>query len=366
MQQELDMNSNDINNARVVNTGSLTIGGVGVVPGTDTVTVPTASSIPNVPAGDIAATTVQDAIDELDTEKVGIAGTETITGDKTLSGTTVISGATTISGVTTLSGATTTISGSTTISGTLAASEDVTLAKTLIQVKGSDVASASALTLGDGNYFDVTGTASITSITTKGIGAVVKLHFDASLTIAHHATDLVLPGGTNILTSAGDELEFVEYATGDWRLTTSSSGSRFRGVLVTDAGQSIATATHTKINFSSEEYDTDTIHDNATNNTRLTVPTGVTYVRFTAHGRYGADGTPANSGRSISLYKNGVSLDGISDWASIDTYDLGEGMNFSSPVLAVVATDYFELNAWQNSGGALTLSDIWFSMEVIE
>lgn len=84
--------------------------------------------------------------------------------------------------------------------------------------KGADVASANALTLGaDGNYFDITGTTSITSIGTVGIGTWVRLHFDGALTLTHHATDLILPSGANITTAAGDEAEFVEYATGDWR-----------------------------------------------------------------------------------------------------------------------------------------------------
>jgi hypothetical protein len=86
--------------------------------------------------------------------------------------------------------------------------------------KGADVASATALTLGDdGNYFDITGTTTVTSIATKGVGTVVNLHFDASLILTHHATDLILPGAANITTAAGDEAEFVEYATGDWRCT---------------------------------------------------------------------------------------------------------------------------------------------------
>lgn len=87
--------------------------------------------------------------------------------------------------------------------------------------KGADVASATALTLGtDGNYFDITGTTTITSIGTLGVGTQVKLHFDGALTLTHHATDLVLPGGANITTAAGDEAEFVEYATDDWRCTS--------------------------------------------------------------------------------------------------------------------------------------------------
>ncbi len=94
--------------------------------------------------------------------------------------------------------------------------------------KGADVASASALALGVyGNYFDITGTAAITSINTVGIGTVIKLHFDAALTLTHHATDLILPGAANITTVAGDEAEFVEYATGDWRLTSYSKPVSF-------------------------------------------------------------------------------------------------------------------------------------------
>lgn len=86
--------------------------------------------------------------------------------------------------------------------------------------KGADVASANALTLGtDGNYFDITGTTTIVTIGTLAVGTVVKLHFDGILTLSHDGTDIILPGGANITTAAGDEAEFVEYATGDWRCT---------------------------------------------------------------------------------------------------------------------------------------------------
>jgi len=92
----------------------------------------------------------------------------------------------------------------------------------LQESKGTDVASATALPiLTDGNYFDVTGTATITSINTTGkAGTVIKLHFDGALTLTHHATDLILPGGANITTASGDEAEFIEYASGDFRCTS--------------------------------------------------------------------------------------------------------------------------------------------------
>ncbi len=84
--------------------------------------------------------------------------------------------------------------------------------------KGADVASASALTLGnDGNYFDITGTTSITSIVTKGAGTTVVLQFDAILTLTHNATSLDMPTGSSVTTAAGDHAAFVEYSTGNWR-----------------------------------------------------------------------------------------------------------------------------------------------------
>lgn len=102
--------------------------------------------------------------------------------------------------------------------------------------KGADVASANALTLGtDGNYFDITGTTAITSIGTLGVGTVVKLHFDAALTLTNHATDLILPGAANITTAAGDEAEFIEYATGDWRCTSYTKANG-QAVVGTGAG----------------------------------------------------------------------------------------------------------------------------------
>ncbi|GAH00811.1 unnamed protein product, partial [marine sediment metagenome] len=86
-------------------------------------------------------------------------------------------------------------------------------------VLGPDIASATALPYPDyGNYSDVTGTTTITSFDTSGeVGTVIKRHFDGALILTHDATDLVLLGGANITTAAGDEAEFVEYASGDWR-----------------------------------------------------------------------------------------------------------------------------------------------------
>lgn len=112
--------------------------------------------------------------------------------------------------------------------------------------KGADVASAEALPiLTDGNYFDVTGTTTITSINTTGaIGTVIKLHFDGILTLTHHATDLILPSGANITTAAGDEAEFIEYAAGDFRCTNYTKAD----------GTAIVGGADTRLNTADEDY----------------------------------------------------------------------------------------------------------------
>ena len=106
----------------------------------------------------------------------------------------------------------------------------------LIQTKGADIGSATSLTLGkDGNQFDVTGTTTITSIATQGIGSYVTLHVDGALTFTHHSTNLVLPGAANITTAAGDIAVMYEYASADWRCVsyTKASGA---AVVASSAG----------------------------------------------------------------------------------------------------------------------------------
>jgi len=85
-----------------------------------------------------------------------------------------------------------------------------------IQISGS--ASATELPVDiAGEYHDITGTTTITSLEAVRVGTLKRLHFDSTLTLTHDASNLVLPNGKNITTSAGDEAEFIEYSTGDWR-----------------------------------------------------------------------------------------------------------------------------------------------------
>ena len=95
----------------------------------------------------------------------------------------------------------------------------------------NSLASATALNAAAlaGNIFDVTGTTTITSILTMGIGTIIWLQFDGALTLTHNANDLVLPGGVNIVTQAGDIACLYEYASADWRLISYIHGTATNG-----------------------------------------------------------------------------------------------------------------------------------------
>ncbi len=84
--------------------------------------------------------------------------------------------------------------------------------------KGADLASASTLALGtDGNYFHVTGTTTITALSTAQAGTVVLLEFAGVLTLTHNATSLILPGASTLITNPGDTAIFVSEGAGNWR-----------------------------------------------------------------------------------------------------------------------------------------------------
>lgn len=84
--------------------------------------------------------------------------------------------------------------------------------KIINQAKGADVASvAGAMTLGDdGNYFDITGTEAITSITAKQAGTVVTLQFDSTASLVD-GSNLKLNG--NFTGAAESQITLVSDGT---------------------------------------------------------------------------------------------------------------------------------------------------------
>jgi hypothetical protein len=85
-------------------------------------------------------------------------------------------------------------------------------------VKGADIASATTtdLSAATGSYVHITGTTTITGLGTVGAGTKRYLTFTGALTLTN-GSGLVLPGGANITTAAGDTAIFVSEGSGNWR-----------------------------------------------------------------------------------------------------------------------------------------------------
>ena len=119
----------------------------------------------------------------------------------------------------------------------------------------------------------------------------------------------------------------------------------------TTAGQSIVNAVWDTVDWESESYDMQSMHDSSVNPSRLTIPTG-------AGGKYVVTSSlsfqsAAGGNRGIRIQKNGVGEvrrvltddSGLSEFVSTQVAD----------VLNVADGDYLEIAAWQSSGGALAL-----------
>lgn len=88
--------------------------------------------------------------------------------------------------------------------------------------KGTDVASGATTTIGEGGFFHITGTTTITAFafSTDKTGRRALLKFDGILTLTQNATSLILPTGANINTAAGDCAEIVSEGSGNFRIVS--------------------------------------------------------------------------------------------------------------------------------------------------
>lgn len=84
------------------------------------------------------------------------------------------------------------------------------------------VASAGTVALGDAEeqYVTISGTTTITSFGTPAVANQFGywVMFSGALTLTHNGTSLILPGGANITTAAGDMAWCQHEGSGNWRL----------------------------------------------------------------------------------------------------------------------------------------------------
>jgi len=221
----------------------------------------------------------------------------------------------------------------------------------IVDAKGDIVAASAAdtparLAVGTDNQRLVAASSEATGL---------KYVSDTQNTVIDAAGDLVYGTAADTLGrlaigTAGQVLKVNAGATApEWG--AAAGGSAVGCVLYKSADQSINNGTWTALTFNTEEYDTDSFHDNSTNTSRITIPSGKNgkylFVATVVYNDSSSTGV-----RSFGIYKNGNAFGQLYLSAGVSSfYTIGTG----SRMLDAVATDYFEIHAYQNSGGALNI-----------
>jgi len=137
------------------------------------------------------------------------------------------------------------------------------------------------------------------------------------------------------------------------------SGATFVGARVYgSAVQSIPNATYPVVTWNTESYDTDNFHDNTTNSSRFTIPSGkagkylfVLKTTFNSSSNTGA--------RILYFFKNGAEV-------NESEFSLSTRGNLQMCITSVqnaAVGDYFEMIVYQSSGGAIDLDKTAFYSE---
>jgi hypothetical protein len=218
---------------------------------------------------------------------------------------------------------------------------------------------------GDKLYLSTTTPGALTNIppvggTTDIFSVLVGLVVNNSATVGVIGVDPRNPLAVNTLLGTSDRVAPSQNAVQKY------VDSAFKGgALVYNTGaQSIASDLTLQnpepILFGAETYDSENIHDNVTNNDRLTVPSGVTKVSLSGNILCGS-GT-GHQWRVVIL-KNGSVAVGLPDSKVASSSLLG--LAVSSAVVEVTGGDYFTLAVKQSSGSAQNVSTTsWFAMEI--
>jgi len=179
---------------------------------------------------------------------------------------------------------------------------------------------------------------------------------------------------------------WLDDSSGKWEWKIARDGSNFNSLIVVDpsaafalprphvalvsrsSNQTITTALTTTMIWQTENQDTDGFWSPAPNPTRLTVPSGLTgtyYARLTANIEFAVNGT---GDRDILIGKNGAAFLGNPRLRIRAPANANARLNIVSPILSVVANDFFEVFVFQDSGGnldVLTGNSTWFNIDLL-
>jgi len=138
-----------------------------------------------------------------------------------------------------------------------------------------------------------------------------------------------------------------------WAYITRDIGARAYA-----SGQSIANNTATAVALANETYDTDTIHDNSTNNSRLTSKTAGKYI-ITGYAAFDVNGTGI---RAAEIRLNGTTRLTQATGTTAGSPTVSHSV---ATLYSLAVNDYVELVVTQTSGDALNLSEGNLAMSLI-
>lgn len=227
-----------------------------------------------------------------------------------------------------------TTGGTTTLTGTAAAPQAQHMFLSITGTLGSNaiIQIPVSITTGRNRVFMVkNATTGAFSVTVRAVGGT-------GVTVGQGHTVWLLYNGTDIQYASAS----VFSATGLLATASASIGAR----AFHSTTQSIPNSTVTTIALDSERFDTDVIHDNSTNNSRLTCKTAGAYLIAACLG-YAANGT----GSRQTILK----LNGTTNIAAMTTSGLAAAASRHSvsTIYQLAVNDYVEIVAFQDSGGAL-------------
>lgn len=119
-----------------------------------------------------------------------------------------------------------------------------TLTSALNEAPITTLASAATVAIGaaTSNTITITGTTTINGFDTVAAGIKRTLVFQGALTLTYNAATLILPGGANVVTAAGDTATFISLGSGNWRCVDYTRAANAPSILGTAAVKAVQTS----------------------------------------------------------------------------------------------------------------------------
>jgi hypothetical protein len=190
---------------------------------------------------------------------------------------------------------------------------------------------------------------------------VVRNYGTANVTLDGNSSETI-DGAATLIVRPTQSVILIANGTGWYTIRTQP---KFRGAKVYNSADQSIGGSETTLTFDTESYDTDAIHSTSSNTGRLTVPTGVSYVRVTAQVQILND--ESTDSPYIHILQDGSTV--VARWqpevTAAGTMVAGTCMQITTGVIPVTAGAYFTVVA-EGMDNSTESDYTWFAMEIIE